>query len=190
MTILGQDAEEIDEKNWTSRNSASELTNSLVMVKKIQELESLNSDVRARSQAQITILGLLEEEDTDAKNWTATNSAIELTNPLEMVKTLIQVFKSLNYDFRARSQSQITILGLDEQETDAKNRTSKSLASELTNPFEMVKKHVRLLNRSILMSELGVRPKLRFWAQMRRKQTRKIGLKGIHLLSSQTSSKW
>ena len=35
MTILGQDAEETDEKNWTSRNSASELTNPLVMVKKI-----------------------------------------------------------------------------------------------------------------------------------------------------------
>ena len=34
MTILGQDAEETDEKNWTSRNLASELTNPLVMVKK------------------------------------------------------------------------------------------------------------------------------------------------------------
>ena len=40
----------------------------------------------------------------------------------------------------------------------------------------MGKKHVRLWNRSILMSEIGVRPKLRCWAKMRRKQTRKIGL--------------
>ena len=56
------------------------------------------------------------------------------------------------------------ILGLDELETDAKNRTSRNSASELMNPLEMVKKHVKLLNRSILMSELGVRPKLLFWA--------------------------
>ena len=33
------------------------------------------------------------------------------------------------------------------------------------NLLEMVKKYFRLLNRSILMSELGVRPKLRFWAK-------------------------
>ena len=192
MTILGQDEEETDGKNWTSRNSASELMNPLENGKKIiQAFESLNSDVRARSQAQITILGLLEEEDTGAKNWSARNSAFELTNPVEMVKKLIQAFESLNYDVRARSQSQMTILGLDEQETDAKNRPSKNLASELTNPLEMVKKkHVGLLNGSILMSELGVRPKLRFWAQMMSKHTRKIGLQGIHLLSSQTSSKW
>ena len=32
------------------------------------------------------------------------------------------------------------ILGQDEQETDAKNRTSMNLASQLTNPLEMVKK--------------------------------------------------
>ena len=37
-------------------------------------------------------------------------------------------------------------------------------ASKLTNPLEMVKKkQFRLLNRSILMYELGVRLKLRFW---------------------------
>ena len=46
--------------------------------------------------------------------------------------------------------------------------------SELTNTLEMVKKQFILLNRSILMSELGVRPKLRFWAQMSSKQTQKI----------------
>ena len=34
----------------------------------------------------------------------------------------------------------MTILGLDEHETDAKNRTSTNSSSELTNPFEMVKK--------------------------------------------------
>ena len=106
MTILGQDEEETDTKNWTSSKSASELTNPLENGKKsIQAFESLNSDVRARSQAQITILGLLEEEDTDAKNWTARNSTIELTNPLEMVKTLIQAFESLDSDVRARSQA-------------------------------------------------------------------------------------
>ena len=57
-----------------------------------------------------------------------------------------------NYDF----------LGQDEQETDAKNRTSTKLASQLTNPLELVKKTLWLLNRSILRSELGVSPKLQF----------------------------
>ena len=109
------------------------------MVKKtIQASESLNSDVRARSQAQITILGL-DEEDTNAKNWAARNSAFELTNPLEMVKKTIQTFESLNSDVRARSQAQITIWGLDELETDAKNWISRNSASDLTNPLEMVK---------------------------------------------------
>ena len=70
----------------------------------------------------------------------------------------------------------ITILGLDEHETDAKNRTSANSASELTNPLEMVKQHVKLRNRSILVSELGVRLKLRFWAYMSTKQKLKIGL--------------
>ena len=37
---------------------------------------------------------------------------------------------------------QITILGQDEQETDAKNRTSTNFASQLTDPFEMVKKNI------------------------------------------------
>ena len=46
----------------------------------IQAFESLNSDVRARSSTQITILGR-KEENTDAKNWAARNSASELTNP-------------------------------------------------------------------------------------------------------------
>ena len=34
MTILGQDKEETDAKNWNSRNSASELTNPLENGKK------------------------------------------------------------------------------------------------------------------------------------------------------------
>ena len=87
-----------------------------------------------------------------------------LTNPLEMVKKICQALESLNYDVRARSLAQITYLGLNEHETDAKNRTSRNSASKLTNPLEKVKKHVRLWNRSILVSELGVRPKLLFWA--------------------------
>ena len=53
------------------------------------------------------------------------------------------------------------MLAQDKQETDAKNRTSTNLASELTNPLEMVKNQFWLLNRSILMSELVVCPKLR-----------------------------
>ena len=65
-------------------------------------MESLNSDVRARSWAQITILGLNEHE-TDAKNRTSTNSASELTNPLKMVKETCQALESLNSDVRARS---------------------------------------------------------------------------------------
>ena len=47
-------------------------------------------------------LGLIEEV-TDAKNWTARNSASELTIPLEMVKKTILAFESLNSDVRARS---------------------------------------------------------------------------------------
>ena len=161
--ILGLDEHETDAKNRTSTNSTSELTNPLEMVKKkCQASESLNSDVRARSQAQITILGLTEHE-IDAKNRTSTNSASELTNPLKMVKKTCHALESLNSDVRARSQAQITILGLHEHETDVKNRTSRNSASELTNPLEIVKKYVRLWNRSILMSELAVRPKLLLW---------------------------
>ena len=70
--------------------------------------------------------------------------------------------ESLNSDGRARIQAQITIFGLDVQEKDAKNQTSNNSAFEVTNHLEMVKEHVRLWNLSILMSELGLRPKLRF----------------------------
>ena len=86
ITILGTDEQLTDTKKLTARNSASELTSPLEMVKKTcQALESLNYDVRARSQARITMLGQ-DEQETYTKNRTSTNSASELTNPLEMVK--------------------------------------------------------------------------------------------------------
>ena len=47
---MGQDEEEMDKKNRTSRNSASELSNPLENGKQtIQVFESLNFDVLARS---------------------------------------------------------------------------------------------------------------------------------------------
>ena len=186
--MLGQDNHEKDTKTLT--NSDSELTNALEMVKKpIQAFESLNSDIRARSQAHITILGQ-DEHETDAKNRTSTNLASQLTNPFEMVKKTIQAFKMLNFEVRARSQSQITILSQDEMDINAKNWAARNSASEITSPLEMVKKQVQLWNRQILMSEIGVRPKLRCWTKMTMKQTRKIGLKRIQILSSRTPWKW
>ena len=65
------------------------------------------------------------------------------------------------------------MLGQDEHETDTKNRTSTNSAYEFTNPLEMVKNQLRLLNRLILMSEQGVKPKLRILPQMSTKQTLK-----------------
>ena len=110
------------------------------MVKKTcHTLELLNSNFRDRIYARITDL-VLDEHETDAKNRTLTNSAYELTNPLEMVKKTCQSLESLNYDVRARIYSQITILVSDEHETDAKNRNLTNSASDLTNPLEMVKK--------------------------------------------------
>ena len=82
-----------------------------------------------------------KEHETDVKNRTSRNSASELTNHFEMVKKTFQAFKLLNSDVRARSKAQITILGQEEPQTDAKSRTSRNSASELTNPLEMVKKH-------------------------------------------------
>ena len=59
--MLGQNGHETNTKNRTSTNSAYELMKPLEMVKKpIQAFESLNSDVRATSYAQITILGTYE----------------------------------------------------------------------------------------------------------------------------------
>ena len=56
-----------------------------------------------------------------------------------MVKKTCQSLESLNYDVRVRIYSQITILGQDKHETDAKNRTLTNSAFELTNPLDMVK---------------------------------------------------
>ena len=65
-------------------------------------MESLNSDVRDRSEAEIMMLGQ-DEHETDTKNKTLTKSDSELTNPIEMVKKPIRAFESLNSDVRARS---------------------------------------------------------------------------------------
>ena len=81
-------------------------------------------------------------------------------------------------------------MGLDEHETDAKIRTSRNSTSELTKPFEMVKKHVRLWNRSILMSEIGVRPKITILGLNEHETDVKKRIQGIQLLSSQTPYKW
>ena len=78
-----------------------------------------------------------------------------------MVKKTCHALESLNSDVRDRTKVEITILGQSEHETDTKCRTSTNLASELTNPLEIVKNQFRLLNRSILRSELGVRPKFK-----------------------------
>ena len=79
------------------------------------------------------------------------------------------------------------MLGHDEHEIDTKNRTSTNSVSELQNTLEMLKKKQgRLWSRSILMSQIGVSSKLRCWAKMSMKQTQKIGLQQIHLLSSRT----
>ena len=43
-----------------------------------------------------------DTHETDARNRTLTNSASELTNPLEMVKKTFQAFESINSDVRAR----------------------------------------------------------------------------------------
>ena len=73
-------------------------------------MELLNSDVRARSSAQITILGQ-DEHETVTKKSDFTTSASDITNPLEMVKKTCQALELLNSDVRARSSAQITILG-------------------------------------------------------------------------------
>ena len=76
-----------------------------------------------------------------------------------LAKKTCQALESLNSDVRDRSRVEITMLGQDEYETDTKNWNLTNSASELTNPLEMVKNQFRVLNSSILMSELGVMPK-------------------------------
>ena len=98
---MGKDEHETDAKNRTLTNSVSELTNPLETVKKaLQAFESISSHVRARIKALITSLGQ-DEHEADAKNRTLTNSASELTNPLEMVKKTFQAFELINSDVRA-----------------------------------------------------------------------------------------
>ena len=55
-----------------------------------------------------------DEQETDTKNRTSTNSASKLMNPLEMKKKTILAFESLNSDVRARSWALITMLGQDD----------------------------------------------------------------------------
>ena len=105
-----------------------------------------------------------DEHQKNTKNRTSTNSVSELTNHLEMVKKICHALESLNYNVRDRTLVELTMLAQDEHETDTQNRTSTNSASKQKNPLEMVKNQFRLLNRSILRSELGVRSKLRFWA--------------------------
>ena len=147
-------------RNRTPRNSASELTNPLETVKKHVRLWNrsiLMSELGVRPKLRFW-----------AKMSKKQTRKIEL-QPIQLLssstprngKKTCQALESLNSNVRARSLAQITIFGLDEQETDA---TLTNSTSELMNPLEMVKKHVWLWNRSILVSELGVRPKLRFWA--------------------------
>ena len=62
------------------------------------------------------------------------NSASEPTNPLQMVK------KHVRLSNRSVVMPELGV-GHDEQETDAKKRSSTNLGSELTNPLEMVKKN-------------------------------------------------
>ena len=75
------------------------------------------------------------------------NLASQVTNPFEMLKKTFQAFESLYFEVRARSQSQITILSLDEKDIEAKDWAAKNSASEIMNPLKMVKKHVKLWNR-------------------------------------------
>ena len=83
-----------------------------------------------------------DEQETDMKNRTSMNSASKLTNPIEMVKKIIQAFESLNYNVRAKSQAQIMILEQDEHEIDTKNRTSTN-SSPLTKALEILKKPIK-----------------------------------------------
>ena len=68
----------------------------------MSSFEIAHYDVRSRRKDQIMILGQ-DEQEKDAKNRTSTNSASDLTNPLEVVKQSIQAWESLNSDVRARS---------------------------------------------------------------------------------------
>ena len=57
------------------------------------------------------------------------------------------------------------ILGKDEYETYAKNRTLTNSASELMNSIEMVKKTFHAVESISSDARARIRPKLRFWAR-------------------------
>ena len=121
-------------------NSSSELTNHLEMVKKHVRLWSfsfLMPELRVRPK--FWFLGR-DEHETDAKKSDFIVFDLWAHKTLKNGKKSCQAFESLNSDVWARSEAQITILGLDEQEKDAKNGPSKNSASELANHLEMVKK--------------------------------------------------
>ena len=61
------------------------------------------------------------------------------------MKRTFQAFESLNFEVRARSYSQITILSQDAKDRDAKTWATRNSASELTNPLEMLKKTCQAL---------------------------------------------
>ena len=55
--------------------------------------------------------------------------------------------------------------------------SSFGIAQFLCQALESLNSDVRLWNRSILMSELGVRPKLQFWAYMSKNKREKSDFK-------------
>ena len=116
------------------------------------------------------------KHETDAKNRTLTNSTSELTNPLEVVKKHFRLLNRSILISELGFRPKLRVWAIISTKQTRKNRNLTNSTSELTNPLEIVKKHFRLLNRSILISELGFRPKLQFWAKMSTKQTQKIGL--------------
>ena len=73
----------------------------------------------------------------------------------------------------------------DEHETDTKNRTSTNLASELTNPLEMVKKNqvFESLNSDVQDRCLA---QITILGPYEKDADAKISLQGIQLLSSRT----
>ena len=83
-----------------------------------------------------------DEHENRRKKWDFNEFSFWAHEPLWNGKETFQAFESINSDIRDRILAQITILGLDEHETDAKNRTLTNSASELTNPLEIVKKTI------------------------------------------------
>ena len=108
------------------------------------------------------------------KNRTSTNLAFQLKNPIEMVKKHVRLWNRSILISEIGVSSKLQCWEHLSSKQTQKNMSARNSASELTNRLEMVEKHVRLWNRLILMSEIVVRPKLRCWAKMSMKQTRKV----------------